>query len=315
VVKRVLLAAPRGFCAGVERAIETVERALELYGAPIYVRKQIVHNVHVVRDLERRGAVFVESEESVPEGARLVLSAHGVAPEVRGRAAARRLETIDATCPLVTKVHAQTQRYAAAGFCVILIGHAGHEEVVGTSGEAPESVQVVGTVAEAEVLTVADPERVAYVTQTTLSVDETAEIVRVLKRRFPSIRSPRREDICYATTNRQAAVKELLAEVDLLLVIGSENSSNSNRLVEVGRAAGVESHLIDDETEIDERWLEGRQTVGVTAGASAPERLVARVCDWFRARGVSDISPFGQVVEDVFFRLPVEIRRSAGSTA
>jgi 4-hydroxy-3-methylbut-2-en-1-yl diphosphate reductase len=315
VVKSVLLAAPRGFCAGVERAIETVERALALYGPPVYVRKQIVHNVHVVRDLERRGAVFVESEENVPEGARLVLSAHGVAPSVRTAATARGLETIDATCPLVTKVHAETQRYAAAGYTVVLIGHDGHEEVVGTHGEAPEAVRIVGTTSEAEALVVPDPERVAYVTQTTLSVDETAEIVSVLKRRFPTLRRPRREDICYATTNRQAAVKDLLTEVDLLLVIGSGNSSNSNRLVEVARAAGVESHLIDDETGIDERWLEGHETVGLTAGASAPERLVTRVCDWFRARGVTDIHPFGSIVEDVFFRLPVELRRATSTAA
>jgi 4-hydroxy-3-methylbut-2-en-1-yl diphosphate reductase len=315
VVKRVLLAAPRGFCAGVERAIETVERALVLYGPPVYVRKQIVHNVHVVRELEQRGAVFVESEESVPEGARLVLSAHGVAPSVRATAASRRLETIDATCPLVTKVHAETRRYAAEGYTVVLIGHDGHEEVVGTQGEAPGAVRIVGTIAEAEGLIVPDRERVAYVTQTTLSVDETAEIVGVLKRRFPALRRPRREDICYATTNRQAAVKELLAEVDLLLVIGSDNSSNSNRLVEVALAAGVDSHLIDDETDIDERWLAGRETVGVTAGASAPERLVGRVCDWFRARGVTDIRPFGSIVEDVFFRLPVELRRPASTAA
>jgi 4-hydroxy-3-methylbut-2-en-1-yl diphosphate reductase len=311
----VLLAAPRGFCAGVERAIDTVERALELYGPPVYVRKQIVHNVHVVRDLEARGAVFVDSEDSVPEGSRLVLSAHGVAPAVHEAAAARRLETIDATCPLVTKVHAETRRYAAEGYTVVLIGHEGHEEVVGTQGEAPEAVRIVGTVAEAEALEVPDPQRIAYVTQTTLSVDDTAEILAVLRRRFPAVRASRREDICYATTNRQAAVKELLAAVDLLLVIGSQNSSNSNRLVEVARAAGVESYLIDDETEIDERWLEGRETVGVTAGASAPERLVTRVCDWFRARGVTDIRASGSIVEDVFFRLPVELRRAASTAA
>jgi 4-hydroxy-3-methylbut-2-enyl diphosphate reductase len=315
VVKRVLLAAPRGFCAGVERAIQTVERALELYGPPVYVRKQIVHNVHVVRDLESRGAVFVESEASVPEGARLVLSAHGVAPAVRNAAAARGLETIDATCPLVTKVHAETRRYAAEGYTVLLIGHDGHEEVVGTHGEAPEAVRIVGTVAEAETLVVPDPQRIAYVTQTTLSVDDTDEIVAVLRRRFPALRAPRREDICYATTNRQSAVKGMLAEIDVLLVIGSENSSNSNRLVDVARAAGVESHLIDDESEIDERWLEGRETVGLTAGASAPERLVGRVCDWFRVRGVTDIRISGSLVEDVFFRLPVELRRAASTAA
>jgi 4-hydroxy-3-methylbut-2-en-1-yl diphosphate reductase len=313
VVKRVLLAAPRGFCAGVERAIDTVERALELYGPPVYVRKQIVHNMHVVRDLEARGAVFVDSEESVPEGSRLVLAAHGVAPTVHEAAAARGLDTIDATCPLVTKVHAETRRYAAEGYTVVLIGHEGHEEVVGTHGEAPEAVRIVGSVAEAEALEVPDPKRVAYVTQTTLSVDDTAEIVAALRRRFPGVRAPRREDICYATTNRQAAVKEMLPAVDLLLVIGSRNSSNSNRLVEVARAAGVESHLIDDETAIDERWLEGRETVGLTAGASAPERLVTRVCDWFRARGVTDIRASGSIVEDVFFRLPVELRRAASN--
>jgi 4-hydroxy-3-methylbut-2-enyl diphosphate reductase len=315
VVTRVLLASPRGFCAGVERAIDTVQRALELYGAPIYVRRQIVHNAHVVRELESLGAVFVESEEEAPEGSTLVLSAHGVAPSVYRRAAARRLNTIDATCPLVTKVHVEARRYAAEGCTVVLIGHEEHEEVVGTLGEAPDAIRVVGSAKEAEALEVPDPERIAYVTQTTLSVDETAEIVRVLRRRFPRLRTPRREDICYATTNRQQAVKDLVDEVDLLLVLGSENSSNSNRLVEVARAAGVESHLIDDETEIDERWLEGRETVGLTSGASAPESLVACVCDWFRARGVTDISPLASVVEDVFFRLPVEIRRAAGSAA
>jgi 4-hydroxy-3-methylbut-2-enyl diphosphate reductase len=315
VVKRVLLASPRGFCAGVERAIDTVQRALELYGAPVYVRKQIVHNVHVVRELERQGAVFVESEDEAPEGSTLVLSAHGVSPGVHARAAARRLNTIDATCPLVTKVHVEARRYAAEGYTVVLVGHEEHEEVVGTRGEAPEAIRVVGSTAEAEALVVANPRRVSYVTQTTLSVDETAEIVAVLKRRFPSLRGPRREDICYATTNRQRAVKALARSVDLLLVIGSANSSNSNRLVEVARAAGIESHLIDDETAIDERWLEGHETVGVTSGASAPESLVTRVCEWFRQRGVSDIRPLTSVVEDVFFRLPVELRRPAGSAA
>lgn len=315
MVKRVLLASPRGFCAGVERAIETVERALQLYGPPVYVRRQIVHNVHVVRDLERRGAVFVESELEPPEGAVLVLSAHGVPPSVYAAAAARGLRTIDATCPLVTKVHVEARRYAAQGYTVVLIGHADHEEVEGTRGEAPEAIQVVGTVEEAEQLRVPDPDRVAYVTQTTLSVDETAEIVRALRRRFPRIRGPRREDICYATTNRQQAVKDLAAEVDVMLVLGSANSSNSQRLVEVARASGVEAHLIDDESQIDERWLARREAAGVTAGASAPERLVARVCDWFRARGVTDIRPFGTIVEDVLFRLPVEIRRAASTVA
>jgi 4-hydroxy-3-methylbut-2-en-1-yl diphosphate reductase len=295
--------------------VETVERALSLYGAPVYVRKQIVHNAHVVRDLEARGAVFVESETDVPAGATLVLSAHGVAPTVYERAAERRLLTIDATCPLVTKVHVQARRYAADGHLIVLIGHGGHEEVVGTMGEAPEVTVLVESVEDAEALELPDGAPVAYITQTTLSVDETTEIIDVLKRRFPHIRGPQREDICYATSNRQWAVKEMLDEVELLLVIGSSNSSNSNRLVEVARAAGVASHLIDDETEIDERWLDGVDTVGVTSGASAPERLVDRVCDWFRAHGVRDIRPFASVYEDVVFRLPVELRRAESPAA
>jgi 4-hydroxy-3-methylbut-2-enyl diphosphate reductase len=310
LVQRVLLASPRGYCAGVERAVETVERALSLYGPPVYVRKQIVHNAHVVRELEERGAVFVEDENDAPPGAILVLSAHGVAPSVYARAAARKLTTIDATCPLVTKVHTQARRYAAEGYHMFLIGHAGHEEVVGTMGEAPAAITLVQSVAEAETVELPDAHKVAYITQTTLSVDETAEILDVLRRRFPEIRAPQREDICYATTNRQFAVKELLGEVDLLLVIGSRNSSNSNRLVEVARGAGVASYLIEDETEIDERWLDSVESVGVTSGASAPERLVERVCDWFRAYGVSEIRPFASVYEDVVFRLPVELRRA-----
>ena len=310
LVSRVLLASPRGYCAGVERAVETVERALSLYGAPVYVRKQIVHNAHVVRELEARGAVFVEDEADVPPGATLVLSAHGVAPSVYERSAERRLHTIDATCPLVTKVHVQARRYAAEGNRIVLIGHAGHEEVVGTMGEAPDATVLVQTVEEAETLDLPVDAPVAYITQTTLSVDETAEIIDVLKRRFPRIRGPQREDICYATSNRQWAVKELLDEVDLLLVIGSRNSSNSNRLVEVARAAGVSSYLIDDETDIDLRWFEHVETVGVTSGASVPERLVERVCAWFRAYGVPEIIPFSSVYEDVVFRLPVELRRA-----
>jgi 4-hydroxy-3-methylbut-2-enyl diphosphate reductase len=310
VVRRLLLASPRGYCAGVERAVETVERALELHGSPVYVRRQIVHNVHVVTELEARGAVFVESEEEAPEGSLLVLSAHGVAPVVHTRAGRRRLRTIDATCPLVAKVHAEARRYAAQGYTIVLVGHAGHEEVEGTLGEAPGATLLVETVEDAERVRVQDPERVAYVTQTTLSVDETAEIVATLRRRFPAIEGPDAGDICYATTNRQRAVKELVPEVDLLLVIGSRNSSNSNRLVETARAAGVAANLIEDETAIDERWLEEVETVGLTSGASAPEELVARVCDWFRARGVEDIRAAGSVVENVLFRLPVEVRRA-----
>jgi 4-hydroxy-3-methylbut-2-en-1-yl diphosphate reductase len=315
VVKRVVLASPRGWCAGVERAVEAVERALELNGPPVYVRKQIVHNGHVVRDLERRGAIFVDDERDVPAGAVLVLSAHGVAPVVHERAADAGLRTIDATCPLVTKVHAQTRRYAAAGCTVVVIGHGDHEEVVGTIGEAPEATVLIESVEDAERLELADPERVAYVTQTTLSVEETAEIVVALKRRFPRIRAPQREDICYATSNRQWAVKQLCRDVDLLLVVGSSNSSNSNRLVEVGLAEGVESHLIEDESGIDPRWLERSESVGVTSGASAPERLVERVCDWFRARGISEISALDTAFEDVTFRLPVELRRAAWRAA
>ena len=290
--------------------METVERALSLYGPPVYVRKQIVHNAHVVRELEELGAIFVEDEAEVPRGATVVLSAHGVAPSVYARAAERNLHTIDATCPLVTKVHVQARRYAADGNRIVLIGHAGHEEVVGTMGEAPDATVLVESVKDAEALELPPGAPVAYITQTTLSVDETAEIIDVLKRRFPQIRGPQREDICYATSNRQWAVKELLAEVELLLVIGSRNSSNSNRLVEVARAAGVAAHLIDDESEIDPRWLDGIESVGITSGASAPERLVERVCDWFRAYGVSDIRPFASVYEDVVFRLPVELRRA-----
>jgi 4-hydroxy-3-methylbut-2-enyl diphosphate reductase len=290
--------------------VETVERALSLYGPPVYVRKQIVHNAHVVRELEELGAIFVEDEAEVPRGATVVLSAHGVAPSVYARAAERNLHTIDATCPLVTKVHVQARRYAADGNRIVLIGHAGHEEVVGTMGEAPDATVLVESVKDAEALELPPGAPVAYITQTTLSVDETAEIIDVLKRRFPQIRGPQREDICYATSNRQWAVKELLAEVELLLVIGSRNSSNSNRLVEVARAAGVAAHLIDDESEIDPRWLDGIESVGITSGASAPERLVERVCDWFRAYGVSDIRPFASVYEDVVFRLPVELRRA-----
>jgi 4-hydroxy-3-methylbut-2-en-1-yl diphosphate reductase len=309
VVKRVLLASPRGYCAGVERAVETVERALEHYGTPIYVRKQIVHNAHVVRDLEERGAIFVDSEDEAPEGATIVFSAHGVAPSVHDASEHLGHKTIDATCPLVTKVHVQAKRYAAEGYTVVLIGHAGHEEVVGTMGEAPDATVLVESVEDVERLNLPAGARLAYITQTTLSVDETGEIILALRRRFPEIHAPKKEDICYATSNRQWAVKEMLAEIDLLLVIGSRNSSNSNRLVEVARAGGIAAHLIDDETDIDEAWLDGAETVGVTSGASAPEKLVARVCDWFRARGVDSIEPYQLVDEDVTFRLPVELRR------
>ncbi|HZO98324.1 MAG TPA: 4-hydroxy-3-methylbut-2-enyl diphosphate reductase [Gaiellaceae bacterium] len=309
MVEKVLLASPRGYCAGVERAVETVERALELYGTPVYVRKQIVHNLHVVHELEERGAIFVDDESEVPEGSTMVLSAHGVAPSVHANADARRLRTIDATCPLVTKVHVQARRYAAEGYFVILIGHAGHEEVVGTMGEIPGSIVLVESIEDVESLSFPEGTKLAYVTQTTLSVDETADVIAALRRRFPAIRAPQREDICYATSNRQWAVKEMLPEVELLLVIGSKNSSNSNRLVETAHAAGLPSYLIDDETEIDESWLDGVSIVGITSGASAPEKLVQRVCEWFRARGVTDIRAHRFVEEDIEFRLPVELRR------
>jgi 4-hydroxy-3-methylbut-2-enyl diphosphate reductase len=309
VIRRVLLASPRGFCAGVERAVETVELALAHYGAPVYVRHQIVHNAHVVRDLEERGAVFIEDEGEAPEGATIVFSAHGVAPSVYERSAQRELNTIDATCPLVTKVHVQARRYAAEGYMVVLVGHAGHEEVVGTMGEAPDSIVLVESVDDVERIEPPPGKRLAYITQTTLSVDETTEIIAALRRRFPEIRGPQKEDICYATSNRQWAVKEMVEHIDALLVIGSKNSSNSNRLVEVAHAAGVRAHLIDDESDIDLDWFDGVETVGVTSGASAPEKLVERVSEWFRTQGVDDIEPYQMVDEDVTFRLPVELRR------
>jgi len=315
MVSRVLLASPRGFCAGVERAVDTVERALRLYGAPVYVRKQIVHNKHVVEDLEQRGAIFVDSVYEVPSNATLVFSAHGVSPAVREAAGARRLNTIDATCPLVTKVHTQARRYADAGYAIAFIGHAGHEEVEGTFGEAPDAIVLVESVEDARRVELPRDRPLAYITQTTLSLDETREIVDVLRARYPEIVAPEKEDICYATSNRQWAVKELLEEVELLLVIGSSNSSNSKRLVEVACSVGVASHLVDDVSEIDEAWLDGVETVGVTSGASAPERLVRDVCEWFRARGVTDVSEFSSAFEDVVFRLPVELRRAQRSSA
>ncbi|MGI8631915.1 MAG: 4-hydroxy-3-methylbut-2-enyl diphosphate reductase [Solirubrobacterales bacterium] len=306
--KRVLLAAPRGYCAGVDRAVQTVEHMLELHGAPIYVRKEIVHNKHVVAKLSKRGAIFVEQETEVPEGERVVFSAHGVAPSVHANAAERNLTTIDATCPLVTKVHVEAKRFAADGYTIILIGHDGHEEVEGTMGEAPDAIVLVENVEEVEALEVDDPERLAFITQTTLSVDETAEIIAALKQRFPGIRSSRTDDICYATTNRQAAVKPLADQCDLVLVIGSTNSSNSNRLVEVAREFGAASYLIDNETEVDDAWLEGVETVGITSGASAPEELVQRLVAFFRDRGVTDIAELNVIDETVRFMLPKAVR-------
>ena len=299
--RRLLLARPRGYCAGVERAVDTVERLLEKHGAPVYVRKQIVHNIHVVRRLEQRGAIFVESEDEVPPGATVVLSAHGVAPTVHENASRRGLHAIDATCPLVTKVHNEAKRFAARGYRIFLIGHAGHEEVIGTMGEAPDAITLVQTVDD--VSTLADPgtELLAYVTQTTLSVDETTAIIAALSARFPTITAPPKDDICYATTNRQLAVKSLAREVDLVLVIGSANSSNSQRLVDVTRDLGIPAYLIDDETHIQEQWLWGVGTVGITSGASAPEWLVERVVEWFRVRGVAEIDEHDVIKESVHF--------------
>jgi 4-hydroxy-3-methylbut-2-enyl diphosphate reductase len=289
VPSKVLLAAPRGYCAGVDRAVEAVDEALRRHGPPVYVRKQIVHNLHVVRDLESKGAVFVEEETDVPEGGVVVLSAHGVAPPVYDRARDRRLLVLDATCPLVTKVHLEARRFAAQDRTILLIGHAGHEEVAGTTGQAPARTILVQDVRDARTVEVPDPDRLSYLTQTTLSVDETNEILAVLRERFPAIEGPPREDICYATQNRQDAVKEVARRADVVLVIGSDNSSNSNRLAEVAREQGTPAYLVDDETEVDASWLDGRDVVGVTSGASAPDWLVDRMLAFLAARGASDV--------------------------
>jgi len=309
-IEKVLLAAPRGYCAGVDRAVETVERALKKFGAPIYVRKQIVHNLPVVRDLESKGAIFVEELDEVPAHATVILSAHGVAPEVYADAKTRDLRVIDATCPLVTKVHNEAKKFAGDGYDIVLIGHEGHEEVVGTMGEAPRSITLIGTPAEAQKLDLGAARNVAYLSQTTLSVDETNEVIDVLRKRFPLIQGPPREDICYATQNRQQAVKALAPRSDVVLVIGSDNSSNSNRLAEVARSFGARAYLIDDESEIQEEWLNDARTVGVTSGASAPEWLVDRVIGYFRDRGVTDVETVTVVEEDVHFALPKELERS-----
>ena len=309
-VERVLLAAPRGYCAGVDRAVETVERALVKFGAPIYVRKQIVHNLPVVRDLESKGAVFVEELAEVPSGATVILSAHGVAPEVYEQARARDLRVIDATCPLVTKVHNEAKKFARDGYHIVLIGHEGHEEVVGTMGEAPASITLIGSPDEADALKLPAEDKVAYLSQTTLSVDETNGVIDRLRGRYPVIQGPPREDICYATQNRQTAVKVLAEKADVVLVIGSDNSSNSNRLAEVAAARGAASYLIDDETEIQDSWFDGAHTVGITSGASAPEWLVERVIGYFRARGVEDVEEVRVVEEDVHFALPKELEQT-----
>jgi 4-hydroxy-3-methylbut-2-enyl diphosphate reductase len=306
--KRVLIAAPRSFCAGVVRAIDIVERLLETHGPPVYVRHQIVHNVHVVRDLEERGAIFVETEQDVPEGALVVLSAHGVAPQVYRKCAERDLKVIDATCPLVSKVHAEARRYAGRGLKIALVGHAGHEEVVGTMGEAPDSIVLVETPEDVERLEVGEGQQVAYLTQTTLSVDDTAEVVDALRDRFPDLVGPPSADICYATQNRQDAVKKICQQATLVLVVGSKTSSNANRLVEVARSCGASACLIDDEGDLDPAWLEGHDVVGLTAGASSPDALVTRVADRLAEHGYEEREEVELTREDVYFRLPAELR-------
>ncbi len=298
--RKVLLAAPRGYCAGVERAVDAVERALESHGAPVYVRKQIVHNAHVVRDLEAKGAIFVDEETQVPSGQVVVLSAHGVAPEVYDNARSRGLTVLDATCPLVTKVHLEARRFASDDRTIVLIGHAGHEEVVGTMGQAPDRTILVQDVAEARTIDL-PPGELTYLTQTTLSVDETIEIVRVLRERFPHLAGPPREDICYATQNRQDAVKELAIRADVVLVIGSDNSSNSKRLAEVARERGTPAYLVDDDTEVDPAWVTAADVVGVTSGASAPEWLVDRMLAWLASLGATEVEELRVTEEHLRF--------------
>ncbi|KII00639.1 4-hydroxy-3-methylbut-2-enyl diphosphate reductase [Streptomonospora alba] len=308
--RRVLLAKPRGYCAGVDRAVITVEKALEQYGAPVYVRKQIVHNTHVVSSLEKRGAVFVEDTTEVPEEAIVVFSAHGVSPQVHEEAERRELKTIDATCPLVTKVHKEAKRFASEDRDIILIGHNGHEEVEGTSGEAPEHIQVVDGPDEVDKVEVRNPDNVSWLSQTTLSVDETNATVEALRERFPNLLDPPSDDICYATSNRQDAVKEMAAECDLVIVVGSDNSSNSVRLVEVALDAGATSaHLIDTAALMDESWLEGVETVGVTSGASVPDLLVQDLLDRLALSGYEDVHEVETAQESLTFSLPKELRR------
>lgn len=304
------MAKPRGYCAGVDRAVQAVEKALEQYGAPIYVRKQIVHNTHVVKTLEERGAIFVEETEQVPEGAIVVFSAHGVSPAVHQEAAGRGLRTIDATCPLVTKVHNEARRFASQDYDILLIGHEGHEEVEGTAGEAPDHVQLVDGLESVDTVQVRDPERLVWLSQTTLSVDETTETVSRLKARFPNLIDPPSDDICYATQNRQVAVKEIAAQAQLVIVVGSENSSNSKRLVEVALDHGADaSYLVDDASLIKDEWLDGVTTVGVTSGASVPEELVAGVLARLARHGFEDVEEVESVQESVRFALPHELRK------
>jgi 4-hydroxy-3-methylbut-2-en-1-yl diphosphate reductase len=311
--KTLLLLKPRGFCAGVVRAIDIVRIALEAFGPPIYVRKEIVHNRFVVEELQGKGAIFVDSVEEVPNGERVIYSAHGVSPEVRQASEHRELRVIDATCPLVTKVHVEAVKFAKEGYSLILIGHRDHDEVIGTLGEAPVVTQVVGSPEEVGALTVADPNRVAYLTQTTLSLDETKDIIAALRKRFPNIKGPAAQDICYATENRQVAVKEVASDADLLLVVGSDNSSNSNRLVEVARNLGTSSHLIDSFRNIRAEWLEGVGTIALTAGASAPECLVEEVVKFLASKGFSNVKEVEVMPENVRFGLPPEIVEAIAS--
>jgi 4-hydroxy-3-methylbut-2-enyl diphosphate reductase len=314
--KRVLLAKPRGYCAGVDRAVQTVELALDHYGPPVYVRKQIVHNLHVVRSLEARGAIFVEETDEVPEGAVVVFSAHGVAPEVHQEAADRNLRTIDATCPLVTKVHQEAKRFAREDYDIVLIGHEGHEEVIGTTGEAPAHIRLVDGPADVERAEVRDPDRVVWLSQTTLSVDETMQTVQALRQKFPNLQSPPSDDICYATQNRQAAVKAIAPQTELFLVVGSTNSSNSVRMVEVALAAGAKAaRLIENAAAIDEAWLTGVDTVGLSSGASVPELLVHEVVQWLAERGYGELDEVSHTEERLAFALPQELRRDLKLTA
>jgi 4-hydroxy-3-methylbut-2-enyl diphosphate reductase len=307
---RVLLAKPRGYCAGVDRAVETVEKALEIYGAPVYVRKQIVHNAHVVKTLEARGAIFVDETDEVPVGSTVVFSAHGVAPTVHEEAKERELRTIDATCPLVTKVHTEARRFAKEDYDILLIGHHGHEEVIGTTGQAPDQIHLVDGDEDAAKVVVRDPGRVAYLSQTTLSVDETEETVHALRKRFPLLQGPPSGDICYATQNRQVAVKDIADRVDLIIVVGSRNSSNSVRLVEVALDAGAPAaYLVDYASQVDPAWLDGVETVGVTSGASVPEELVIEVVAWLAERGYNDVEEVTSAEERLRFALPPELRR------
>ncbi|HPQ83634.1 MAG TPA: 4-hydroxy-3-methylbut-2-enyl diphosphate reductase [Actinomycetota bacterium] len=312
---KILLAAPRGYCAGVDRAVVTVEKALDLYGPPIYVRKQIVHNVHVVADLERRGAIFVDETDEVPEGSRLVFSAHGVSPSVQDQAQRRNLKTIDATCPLVTKVHHEARRFANSGYQILLIGHEGHEEVEGTAGEAPEAITVVESPEDADRIEL-DPDRpVAWLSQTTLSVDETMQTVDRLRQRLPLLIDPPSDDICYATQNRQAAVKTIAPRCDVVIVVGSENSSNSVRLAEVAEEAGARAYRIDDAEQVDWSWVQGAETVGVTSGASVPESLVDQLLEALSVHGFDDVEVVTEVEESVIFALPPELRKDLKAAA